>query len=235
MAKYKLKDEVEPFVEGERYRKEVTPEATRDVRRKGAGYDTLGNILRGLKEFKFVNSFVFRNRPGRPVDNDEYLSTGLLPFQSMFEFFFEKRARSGNLNGITIGRQGDGRFRNTNYVQIEADHDTDIGDSRGYVNGVIRGRVSRDGSDDTDRSGLYIFDRGSESATREGTVNWFVAAGEGGQVRLSYMPDKDGNPVTDATFDIYISSDGITLFGVPTSNPGGSGRVWNDSGTLKIT
>lgn len=235
MAKNQFKNEVEPFVEGERFYETVTPEATRDVRRNGAGFDTLGNVLRGLKEFRFVNSFLSRNRPGRPVDDAEYLSTGLLPFQSMYEMFFQKRANAKNLNGITIGRQGDGKFRNTNLVQIEADHDTDIGDSRGYVNGVVRGRVSRDGADDLDRSGLYIFDRGTESSTREGTVNWLVAAGEGGQVRLSYMPNKNGNPLSDATFDVYVSSDGITLFGLPTSDPGGSGRVWNSAGTLKIT
>ena len=36
--------------------------------------------------------------------------------------------------------------------------------------------------------------------------------------------------------DVSLLADGyITLPGLPTSNPGGSGRVWNDSGTLKIT
>jgi len=96
-------------------------------------------------------------------------------------------------------------------------------------------RVSRDGVDADYRDGLYVFDRGTESSTREGTVNWFVAAGEGGQVRLSYMANRDDNPLTQALFDLYISADGFTFFGVPTANPGGTGRLWSDAGTLKIT
>lgn len=36
--------------------------------------------------------------------------------------------------------------------------------------------------------------------------------------------------------DIAVSAGNyIRLIGLPTSNPGGSGRVWNDGGTLKIT
>jgi hypothetical protein len=203
--------------------------------RKGGAFHTLAHVMRDLRELVFTTGFIMRNRPGRPVSDDEYLQTGKLPFQSMVEMLFPNRANNGNLNGITIGRQGDGEFRNTNIVQIEADHDTGIGDSRGYVNGVIRGRVSRDGSDDMDRGGLYVMDRGTESASREGTVTWLVASGEGGQVRLSYMPNKGGNPLNDAIFDIYISSAGITIFGLPTTNPGGSGRIWKNGTTLSIT
>ncbi len=140
-----------------------------------------------------------------------------------------------NTNFIFIGRMGTGEERNISVIEVAPDHRTELGDAAGYINGIFRVRVSRDGVNGDYRDGVYIFDRGTESSTREGTVNWLVAAGEGGQVRLTYMAERDGNPLTDALFDIYISSTGITFFGLPTANPGGTGRVWNDAGTLKIT
>lgn len=142
---------------------------------------------------------------------------------------------SPNTNFIFIGRMGTGAERNISVVEIAPDHRTAVGSSNGYINGIFRVRVSRDGIDGNYRDGVYIFDRGTESSSREGTVNWLVAAGEGGQVRLSYMPNRDGNPLVDAVFDLYISAVGFTFFGVPTVNPGGSGRLWNDGGTLKLT
>jgi hypothetical protein len=142
---------------------------------------------------------------------------------------------SPNSNYVFLGRTGLGTERNIRDIEIAPNHRTDIGDADGYTNGIFRVRVSRDSIDADYRDGLYIMDRGTESSSREGTVNWLVAAGEGGQVRLSYMPNRDDNPLTDAIFDLFVSADGFTFFGLPTSNPGGSGRLWSDGGTLKIT
>lgn len=166
-------------------------------------------------------------------------------------FILQKRALIGNTydnvlelfspnnspdtNFVFIGRMGTGAERNISDIEIAPDHRTAVGDADGYVNGIFRVRVSRDGVDGDYRDGVYVFDRGTESSARAGTVNWLVAAGEGGQVRLSYMANRNGNPLTDALFDIYISATGISFFGLPTSNPGGSGKVWNSAGTLKIT
>jgi len=166
-------------------------------------------------------------------------------------FIIQKRALIGNTydnvlevfspnnspdtNYIFIGRMGTGAERNISDIEIAPDHRTAVGDSKGYVNGIFRVRVSRDGVDGDYRDGVYIFDRGTESSTRSGTVNWLVAAGEGGQVRLSYMPNRNGNPLNDSIFDIYISAVGISFFGLPTSNPGGSGILWNNAGVLNIT
>ena len=138
-------------------------------------------------------------------------------------------------NYVFVGRKGTGDERNIRVVEIAPDHRTSVGDAEGYINGIFRVRVSRDGEDLDYRDGVYIFDRGTESSSRAGTVNWLVAAGEGGQVRLTYMANRDDNPLTDALFDIYISSLGVSIFGLPTSSPGGSGLLWNDAGTLKIT
>lgn len=166
-------------------------------------------------------------------------------------FILQKRALTGNTydnvlelfspnndpntNYVFIGRMGTGAERNISDIEISPDHRTAVGDSKGYVNGIFRVRVSRDGADLDYRDGVYIFDRGTESVARNGTVNWLVAAGEGGQVRLSYMANRDDNPLTDALFDIFITATGISFFGLPTSNPGGSGRVWNNGGVLNIT
>lgn len=166
-------------------------------------------------------------------------------------FVFQKRALSTNTydnvlevfspnntpnsNYIFIGRTGIGTERNISVIEMAPDHRTAIGDAKGYVNGVFRVRVSRDGADADYRDGIYVMDRGTESATREGTVNWLVAGGEGGQVRLSYMANRNDNPLTQSLFDLYLSADGFTFFGLPTVNPGGTGRLWNDAGTLKIT
>lgn len=140
-----------------------------------------------------------------------------------------------NTNYVFIGRMGTGEERNISFIEIAPDHRTAVGDAKGYVNGIFRVRVSRDGIDAEYHDGLFVFDRGTESSSRAGTVNWFVGAGEGGQVRLSYMPNRDGNPLVDSIFDLYISAAGFTFFGLPTANPGGSGRLWNDGGTLKVT
>jgi hypothetical protein len=190
-------------------------------------------------------------------------------------FIFQKRALSTNTydnvlelyspnntpntNYVFIGRMGTGSERNISVVEIAPDYRSVVGDSKGYINGVFRVRVSHDGVDATYRDGLYVFDRGTESVSKGGsTVCWLVGGGDNGQVRLSYMANRDDNPHDDALYDVYITSTGITFFvggvakftlstsgftltgaltlsGLPTTNPGGSGKVWNDSGTLKIT
>lgn len=229
-------------------------ESGRSHNRRGGLFHNLARIARNVTEIIFKNGFTIRNRPGRPVDNDEFLATGLLPYQSIYEMFFNERAKNQNLNGISIGRQGDGLFRNTNTILLEADHSSEIGTAFGYTNGIIRGRISRDGSNDTDRSGLYIFDRGTESPNGRGVVNWLVGTGASGEVRLTYMANKDDNPFTQALFDIYVGPSGITFYqggltevlkvdtdgniqmpNLPISAPSGSHKLWKDSGTLKIT
>ena len=203
-------------------------------RRMGAAFDILSKTLRKVVLVVFGNGFTFRNRPGLNIDRSRMLQTGLVDVKSMMEAYYETESTNG-INAFVFGRTGNGEKRNMHFMDISLDHRTEMGDSLGYVNGVFRVRVSRDGVDETIRDGLYIMDRGSESASREGSINWLVAAGEGGQVRLSYMPNRDGNPLTDAVYDVYVSANGIFMFGLPTSSAGlSSGAIWNDAGTLKI-
>lgn len=191
---------------------EVVGDTSRLVFTHGSA-DKRGNITSG---------FIFQKRA---------LSTNT--YDNVLEIFSPNN--EPNTNYIFIGRMGTGAERNIRVVEIAPDHRTDVGDSEGYINGIFRVRVSRDGEDLDYRDGVYIMDRGTESSSREGTVNWLVAAGEGGQVRLTYMANRDDNPLTDALFDIYISSVGISFFGLPTANPGGSGILWNNGGVLNIT
>lgn len=203
-------------------------------RRYGGAFDILGKTFRKVFLVIFANGFNIRNRPGLNVDQSLYLQTGLVDVKSMTECFYNQPSTNG-INGHVLGRTGDGQKRNLHFSDISVDHRTEIGDSLGYVNGVHRVRVSRNGVDETIRDGLYVMDRGTESASREGTIDWLVASGEGGQVRLTYMPNKDDNPLTDALYDIYITANGIFMFGLPTSSAGlSSGAIWNDAGTLKI-
>lgn len=205
-----------------------------DHRRMGAAFDILSKTLRKVVLIVFGNGFTIRNRPGLNIDRSQYLQTGLVDVKSMTEMYYEQESLNG-INAIVVGRTGNGEKRNLHLFDIEADHRTEIGDGLGYVNGVIRMRVSRNGVNETIRDGLYVMDRGTESASREGSVNWLVAAGEGGQVRLSYMPNRDGNPLTDAVYDVYVTANGIFMFGLPTSSAGlSAGAIWNNAGVLTI-
>lgn len=156
-------------------------------------------------------------------------------------FIFQKRALIGNTydnvlelfspnndpdtNYVFIGRMGTGEERNIAFIEVAPDYRTNVGDSKGYLNGVFRARVSRDGINGDYRDGLYVMDRGTESSSLEGCVGWIVGGGPNGQARLSYMPNRDGNPLDDSIYDIYVSSLGINFFvnGVIVMTIDGSG------------
>lgn len=236
MAKNKLENEEEQFVEGERFFIETDPEATRDVRRKGAGFDTLGNILRGLKELSFSNAFKIVNRPGRKINPAEKLATGLVNVKNAFELFYAKISNEG-IQSIIFGRQGDGNYRFTNLIDITATHNTAIGSKEGRNNGYIKLRVTRDDENpESDRSGVNIYDPGTvNDVGLEGVVIQVVGQGKNGGVVISYITDKANSPTSGVPY-ILVDSDGIQIFGgvqfvnLPVGNPGGpSGRLYRDS------
>jgi len=214
--------------------KRKNPSTTRETRRRGSGFDPLAHVFRDVREFLFQNSFSIRNRPGKKIDPARKLITGLVNVKNAAEMFFRDASVDG-INSITIGREGDGNSRNTHLIDLEADSRTEIGTKEGYVNGVIRMRVSRNGSDDENRSGVYVMDAATETDGGEGTIFHAVAYGPEGEVRLSYMEDKDDDIRNGTLFDIYISKSGISIYGLPTSAPAGSNHLYNSGGTLKIT
>lgn len=204
----------------------------RTHRRKGAAFDRLAHIWRDVRSFIFQNDFTINNRPGREL-TEEGRERGFVFVRNMFEMFFRTPSTDG-INGVTIGRQGDGLNRNTHLVQIEPDHRTEIGHTQGYVNGIFRVRTSRDGQDEDNRSGLYIMDAGTEREGFEGTVTQLVASGSEGEVRLTYNHNKEDAP-GNGVYDIYISRRGILMYGLPTS-PAGllPNTLWRDGDTIKI-
>lgn len=75
-----------------------------------------------------------------------------------------------------------------------------------------------------------------------GTVLLDVSGqGEGVGGRQVVMKNSDASSYAgffdkdDGTFNFEMNIDQFVITGLPTSNPGGSGRVWSDAGTLKIT
>lgn len=230
MAKDKLENEAEQFVEGERFFVETDPEATRDVRRKGAGFDTLGNFVRGLKELGFSNGFRMLNRPGRKITPTEKLATGLVNVKNAFEMFYTKMSDDG-IQSLIFGRQGDGKSRFTNLIDFAATHNTKIGSKEGRNNGYIKLRVTRDDEDPaSDRSGVNVYDPGTvNDVGLEGVVIQVVGQGKDGGVVLSYITDKANSPTSGVPY-ILVDGDGIQFINLPVGNPGGaSGRLYRES------
>lgn len=235
MKEIKLKNEIETFKEGERFYKETDIAATRDDRRAGGGFDTLANILRGLKQLGFSNAFRMVNRPGRRVDEKKKLQTGLVNVKNAFEMFYADKSDDG-LNTIVLGRQGDGKFRNTHLIDINATHNSTIGSKEGRNNGYIKLRVTRDEENPvSDRSGVNIYDPGTvNDVGLEGVVIQVVGQGTNGGVALSYISDKEDSPTSGVPF-ILIDADGIQMFNLPTSDPGTAGAIWRSGGDLRIS
>lgn len=203
-------------------------------RRMGGAFDLLGKTFRKVVLIIFGNGFNIRNRPGLNVDQSLYLQTGLIDVKSMTECYYDQPSING-INAYVVGRTGDGQKRNLHFADFSVDHRTEIGNGLGFVNGVFRVRVSRDGVDEEIRDGIYVMDRGTRSTGREGTDIQIIGSGEGGVVHLAWATNKSDHPVNDTIYDLYVDANGITMLGLPTSSPGGAGRLWNDAGTLKIT
>lgn len=199
----------------------------------GGAFDILAKTLRKIGLISFANGFSMRNRPGLKIDKSDYLRTGLVDVKSMTECYYEQPSTEG-INAYVVGRTGDGKKRNLHFMDISVDHRTEIGSDLGYVNGVFRVRVSRDGANDNLRDGLYVMDRETLSEGFPGTVVMAVGGGQFGQVRIGYIPDQSMDP-NDMPWEIQVGSAGIRMLGLPTSPPSTAGCLWNSGGTLKIT
>lgn len=98
-----------------------------------------------------------------------------------------------------------------------------------------------------DSDGIRIKASGGKFSSA--ALEWY----DGGTRVLSFGPKTDLGVVTggylyaapghnmlfegEMTFanDVELLGSVLKLTNIPTSNPGGTGRVWNDGGTLKIT
>lgn len=214
------------------------PLPERRHRRTGRGFDTLAHVMRDVREFIFRNGFVLRNRAGAgKVGNDE---TGEVPVNNLVEGYFDEGSPD-KVNALILGRRGDGTKRNTHLVEISANHRPEQSALElGFNNGVIKLRTTREGEDPAvDRTGVTVADPNalSDSTLPAGVVVQLVGHGEFGGLVLSHITDRGNIPTTQATAGRYmmILDDGIYIRGLPTSNPGGTGRLWSDGGTVKVT
>lgn len=237
--------DVENFAENERYYEKVELETTRDTRRKGAGLDTLANIIRGIKQMFFSNGFVIVNRSRTPIDNRKKVETGIVYVKNLFEMYFKDPSDDG-LQTITIGRNNGelDDIAHTNLVQLYANHNTTIDSAEGRLNGLVRMQVGRDGNVvASNRSGVWVYDAGTldsrftapatiVTTPIEGVVVHLVGQGADGGVIISHI-DNLGDEASSAPC-IVIDKDGVKMRNLPTVNPGISGTIWRNGSVLNI-
>jgi hypothetical protein len=203
--------------------KQRNPETTKDYRRRGGAFDTLAKFLRSIEQAVFKNGSIIEDRPGD-------ISIQGVDAPSVFEIYQQKPADMDKFNLMFVGRKGTGEGRNENYIELVADAKTDSKAS--FANGQIRMAVSIDGQESY--SGVVVV----------ATETFPGAVGNGPAILLQSHEGDGANSLAQIghfgadgalKFAIVLDSDGIQMFGLPTSNPGGSNRVWSDGGTLKIT
>lgn len=149
----------------------------------------------------------------------------------------------GEINGATITG---GLFRTAaTGVRIEIDSENDQNEIRFYDSTTLYAtlRVRTDAGDgyveikDPDGAGIEFLS--GVGASGFGVTNLISIGGiisTGGNASNSF----NGLIGRGGTVKWYVGnesagSDYVYATGLPTSNPGGTGRVWNDGGTLKIT
>lgn len=207
-------------------------------RRRGGAFDMLARVLRGVQDIQFKNKLIMRNRPGRKLNpNDPKRETGLVYFRNMFEVFFQETSEpEEGLNGVTIGREGDGGQRQTNLIQLNAKYNSTIGSAEGDNNGWVKIRATRDSENPaSDRTGISVFDIGSRIVEWNGVTVWIAGDGENGGVVIGHLGDKSDSPATSGNPYILIDKDGIQLNNLPTSDVGlFAGTVYRDGTTLRV-
>jgi hypothetical protein len=84
------------------------------------------------------------------------------------------------------------------------------------------------------QEGLYIYNNGNISfAITQNT--FFFYDNDGNLKAIIQMGSAGVLSISGDAILLDVSAGDLRFNGLPTSNPGGTGRVWNDSGTLKIT
>lgn len=208
-------------------------------KRRGSVFNTLSHVMRDIRELVFTTGFIMRNRPGLGEAGSS--ATGFVPVKNMFEAYYNEDGVEDKVNGIIIGRMGNGNKRNTNLVELTANcQPRNKNLELGYNNGAVKLRVTRDGENPpVDRTGVTVSDPQTIAPgdLEPGVTVHLVGQGYWGGVVISHVTNKDDSPTTGATGGRYIMilDDGVYIKGLPTSTPGGTGRLWNDAGTLKIT
>lgn len=196
-------------------------------RRKGGGYDTMVKVLRNISMALFGTGTVIGDRPGHLTAVEITNPANFVKSKSVFEIYQQKEPQSGEFNLMFIGRKGDGNYLNTNYIEITADSRT--GEvSQG--NGQASFKLSRDDVG-YDRAMVGLQEAANEPALGgPGARVILQGEGAGGGVQLVWY---DENDVIRSYF--VLDKDGIQIYGLPTSAPTGSGKLWSNGGILTVT
>lgn len=235
------------------------------ARRRGGLFDSLAHVLRGVREIVFKYGFVMRNRPGLgkepsgttgyvPVKNMFEATNTEDPDGKLNAMMFGRSGDGENrkTNLIELCATAQPEHKNL-----------ELGYSNGVVKlrAVRAGEnpsIDRSGVTVGDVLGFATGD------LVPGVTVHVVGNGYWGGVVLSHITNKGASPTSGATGGRYIlindtdisvygntfrirgnctlsgttvtfSGADIRMTGLPTTPPSESGRLWNSSGTLRIT
>jgi len=196
-------------------------------RRRGGAFDSLARILRSINKAVFGTGTVIEDRPGVLSPSQVSDPATFVKSKSVFEIYQQKESQKDEYNLIYIGRKGTGQKRNTNYIELAANSKSD---ETSIGNGYVGLTLARDG-ESYKKAKIAMYEAGNypDELSGNGARAEITGEGAGGGVQLTYFND-------DGTFlALVLDVDGVQIYGLPTSNPGGSNKLWNSAGTLKIT
>lgn len=196
-------------------------------RRKGGGFDTMAKILRNITMAVFRTGTVISDRPGHLTAAEVTNPANFVKSKSVFEIYQQKEPLANEYNLMFIGRNGDGNYTNTNYIEITADsksNEISVG------NGQAGFKLSRDGVG-YDRA-IIALQEGANEPALGGPGARVMLQGQGisGGVQLAWY---DENDVLQSYF--VLDKDGIQIGGLPTSAPADPGKLWSNGGVLTVT
>lgn len=196
-------------------------------RRKGGAYDDLARILRKINKAQFGTGSIIEDRPGVLTPNQVVDVDSFVKSKSVFEFYQQKEAENDYYNLIYIGRKGTGNKRYTNYIELSANSKSN---EQSIGNGYVGLTLAKDG-EDYSKAKIALYQGGNYPDILGGLGARAEITGEGlgGGVQLSYYYE-DGTVIA-----FVLDKDGFQIYGLPTSAPSGSNKLWNSAGTLKIT
>lgn len=194
-------------------------------RRRGGAFDTLSKFLRSIEKAVFKLGSVIQDRPGdSSIDG--------IDAPSVFEIYQQNRTEKDKFNLFYIGRKGTGESKNTNYLELIADSKTDSKRSSG--NGQIRINVSRDGQNLSTAFSLIDLSTAVGGEGLEGP-RFQIVTRESDGANVGFEIGHFGTNGA-LKFALAIDSDGIQMFGLPTSDPGKAGALFTGtvSGTPRV-
>ena len=211
----------------------ITPKTTQELteksnRKQGGAYDTLARVLKGIKKIVFGTGTIIEDRPG--VKEAGGKITNFVNSNSVFEIY-QKEPVKNSYNFIVFGKKATGELFNTNYIDL---HVNAKSSEVSPGNGQIGFKLSKGGIPYRNaKIALYEAENYVDQGLLGAGARVEITGEEtGGGVQLAYFRNSTD---TFPTSYFILDADGIQMYGLPTTNPGVGGKLWNDAGTLKIT